>query len=336
MKVIILTEGGQDIGFGHVTRCLSLYQAFEARRYEPEFIIAGDDSVKDILPDKKFRILNWRHQREELMRALQETEVVLVDSYLAGFDVYKMISEAVRIPVFIDDNKRLAYPRGIVVNWGIHAHDMQYPQDPQVTYLLGPGYIALRKAFSDVDEKKINPEVSQVMVTFGGEDSKNMTPKVLEFLRKKYPKLKKHVIIGRAFTNTSEIEAAADINTYLVHSPDDEGMKTIMLKSDIAISAGGQTLYELARVGVPTVGVIVAENQRNSVNAWAKTGFLENAGFWTDEDIMAKIETKFQGILGLDKRARAAASGRCRVSGNGAEKIIDFIASSETFREIHV
>lgn len=31
MKVFILTEGGKDIGFGHITRCLSLYHAFEER-----------------------------------------------------------------------------------------------------------------------------------------------------------------------------------------------------------------------------------------------------------------------------------------------------------------
>ena len=30
-KVIILTEGGKKVGFGHITRCISLYQAFEEK-----------------------------------------------------------------------------------------------------------------------------------------------------------------------------------------------------------------------------------------------------------------------------------------------------------------
>ena len=39
MKVFIITEGSKNIGFGHITRCISLYQAFEERGIIPEFII---------------------------------------------------------------------------------------------------------------------------------------------------------------------------------------------------------------------------------------------------------------------------------------------------------
>jgi len=31
MKVFIITEGSKNTGFGHITRCLSLYQAFEEK-----------------------------------------------------------------------------------------------------------------------------------------------------------------------------------------------------------------------------------------------------------------------------------------------------------------
>ena len=38
MKVFIITEGGKNIGFGHITRCLSLYQALK-EKVELEFIV---------------------------------------------------------------------------------------------------------------------------------------------------------------------------------------------------------------------------------------------------------------------------------------------------------
>ncbi len=38
MKVFIITEGGKNIGFGHINRCLSLYQAFE-EKIGLEFIV---------------------------------------------------------------------------------------------------------------------------------------------------------------------------------------------------------------------------------------------------------------------------------------------------------
>ena len=49
MKVIILTEGGKDIGFGHITRCMSLYQAFEEKGIKSQFIVNADYSAAVIL-----------------------------------------------------------------------------------------------------------------------------------------------------------------------------------------------------------------------------------------------------------------------------------------------
>jgi spore coat polysaccharide biosynthesis predicted glycosyltransferase SpsG len=163
------------------------------------------------------------------------------------------------------------------------------------------------------------------MVTLGGDDSKNLTPKILRFLVERYPGLEKHVIIGGAFKNIKEIEAVADTNTHIVYSPDDEGMKAVMTESDIAICSGGQTLYELAFCGVPAVVVAVAENQLNNVSGWEKTGFIENAGFWSDENIIENTAAKFRLMMEYERRLRAVDAGRRIVPGNGADRIVDFI-----------
>jgi spore coat polysaccharide biosynthesis predicted glycosyltransferase SpsG len=183
----------------------------------------------------------------------------------------------------------------------------------------------LRKAFWDVPGKKIKQKVNRVMVTFGGDDSKSLTPNVLSFLTEKYPSLKKNVIIGNAFKNVGEIKAAADVYTRLIHSPDDIGMKDIMVESDVAISSGGQTLYELACVGVPTVAVAVAENQRKNVKGWEQTGFIENAGFWEDNHLMDNLAIKFHRFMDYLRRSQSAKAGRQLVPGNGANRIVDFI-----------
>ena len=59
MKVVILTEGGADIGFGHITRCLSLYQAFEEKGIVSEMIINGDGSVLGLLRNSNYQIFDW-------------------------------------------------------------------------------------------------------------------------------------------------------------------------------------------------------------------------------------------------------------------------------------
>jgi hypothetical protein len=44
MDVLILTEGGKNTGFGHIIRCISIYQAFEECGINPVLIINGDES----------------------------------------------------------------------------------------------------------------------------------------------------------------------------------------------------------------------------------------------------------------------------------------------------
>ena len=87
----------------------------------------------------------------------------------------------------------------------------------------------LNKEFWEVPEKKIKEKIESIMVTFGGEDAKNMTPKILEFSNQKYPNLIKNVIIGRAFQNIDDIKKCAEKNTNLIYYPDAEKMKEVML-----------------------------------------------------------------------------------------------------------
>ena len=50
------------------------------------------------------------------------------------------------------------------------------------------------------------------MVTFGGDDARNMTPKILRFLKNEYPDVRKNVIIGNAFNNIDEIKRETEFS----------------------------------------------------------------------------------------------------------------------------
>jgi len=290
MKVFIITEGGNNTGFGHITRCLSLYQAFEERGIKPKFIINGDNNIEYLLKDVNYQIFNWLDEKSKLFEMVKDADITIIDSYLADSSFYIQVSKLVKLPVNIDDNKRLDSPNGIVVNGNIHAEKLDYPKKDGITYLLGTKYTPLRKKFWEVPEKKIKEKIKSIMVTFGGDDVKNMSPKILAFLNDEYPNLIKNVIIGRAFENIDEIKKCTDKNTNLIYYPDAEKMKRIMLESDIAISACGQTLNEFTRVGVPTIGVCIAENQSGNIKGWGKVGFLEYAGWYNKSNIFEKIK----------------------------------------------
>jgi len=325
LRVYILTEGSSSIGFGHVTRCLSLYQAFEEKDIKPKFFINGDDSVIGLVKSTDYEIIDWLKMRQEVFERIKNSDIVIIDSYLADKEFYEYLSKLVKLPVYIDDNKRIDYPKGIVINGNIHAEDLNYPKKEGIIYLLGTKYTPLRKEFWEVPEKEIRDTVQSIMITFGGDDVRNMTPKVLKFLSENYPELKKNVIIGKGFCNVNEIKTAADRNTNLIYYPDAEQMKQVMLDSDIAISAGGQTLYELARVGVPTIAVAIADNQLGNVKGWQQAGFIKYAGWGRERNIMKNIDFCLSQIINFSVRKKKSFLGRKFVNGKGAIEVVNFI-----------
>ena len=323
MNALILTEGGLNIGFGHIMRCLSLCQAFEANGILPELVINGDASIDDVLKNRRHKRFNWLEQKERVLSSIKDSDIAIIDSYLADAGFYREISDSVRVAVYIDDNKRVDYPKGVIVNGSISAEMLHYPGRESITYLLGPQFIPLRKEFWNVPGKKIREKIESIMITFGGDDAGNITPSVLKLLTMQYPRVAKNVIIGRGYRNAEEIKMAADGRTELIYFPGAEGMKTVMLESDIAISAGGQTLYELARVGVPAISVIVADNQINNVQGWEKNGFVVNAGWYNAPDLPEKINDGFKLLEELSARERMSKAGRLLVDGNGAERVVE-------------
>ena len=136
MKVFILTEGGKGIGFGHITRCSALCEAFEEKCIRPYFIVNADNSAKTLLKGKRNKIFNWLKKQDELFNMVSGADVIVLDSYLAKDNLYRKIAELTKIAVYVDDNKRIVYPEGIVVNGAIYAKGLNYSKAKNVTICL--------------------------------------------------------------------------------------------------------------------------------------------------------------------------------------------------------
>lgn len=328
MNVFILTEGGRNTGLGHITRCTSIYQAFEEVGIRPELIVNGDETVHDFVKDKNCKIFDWLNNRETLFALVGDTDIIFIDSYLADYDVYEKISSIAGTGVYFDDNIRIEYPRGFVINGAVFAEQMPYPQRKDITYLLGTQYTPVRKEFWDVPAKPIRNNVEIIMMTFGGMDVHNLTPKVLKLLQDTYPRLFKKVIVGSSFRNVAEIERLKDKNTELIYRLGATEMKKVMLESDIAISAGGQTLYELARIGVPTVAVAVADNQADNICGWQKAGFAEYVGWWADTEFTEMIKQKIELLKDKTIREYKRVVGNSITDGAGSSRIVKELLSN--------
>ena len=311
MKVAIITEGLQGTGYGHLTRCLSIYQAFEEKGITPLYVANCDDEGKKFIPDVNLLQLNWLVQSEELLNRIDNYDIAVIDSYLAPLEIYEKIYHAVKKVVYTDDYLRLDYPPGIIVNGTIGAENLPYKNDGKHKLLLGVDYMPLRKEFWDVDvPDRSKQETKNILITFGAQDFRKLTSIVLSFLLKEFPQFNYHVVLGR-ITN----EEIRQENVHYNYSLNACEMLDLMLKTDLAVTATGQTTYELARIGMPTVAVGVAENQKYNIKGWLNRKFIKDEIWFDDENLLEKIE----------KNINVRLNETCNiiVDGQGARRIYE-------------
>jgi len=335
-KVVFFTESGEKIGLGHVYRCLALAQEFDQNGVKPIFIInAGEDFSSILKPYETFTV-DWISNFERVSEFLNSETIAVIDSYLAPMDVYERIREKAKTGVYFDDTKRIAYPKGFIVNGQINASDFDYPEQPGRTYLLGTKYQPVRKEFKETSTRNIKESLESIMITFGGDDARSLTRFVLTLLNEKYPNLRKNVVIGNSFVDKLEDISHEKIVFY--RNADAETMKNIMLSSDLAISAAGQTLYELAVSGTPTIAIGVAENQKGNIEGWQQAGFIEFAGWWNEKALENKLFKIIAKMMDRTKRSEKTANVQKIIDGMGSGRILKriFAGTSEKINRVAI
>mgnify|MGYP006432842393 FL=1 len=324
--MIVLTEGGKKSGFGHITRCVSICNEFNKKGFKINFIVYGDHSIKNTLNNFKFSVTNCigDFYKDEL--AIKNSLVVLIDSIkISKVDILKILSLNNNV-IHIDDEKQYnIVNNGFILDWTINRFKKSTVShaSKNVTYLTGSKYIPLRKEFYNSPKYVVNITVKKVLLTFGGSDVRNITPKILGFLVDNYTNIEKKVIIGSSCKNIENIKKISDKNTSIVIGASAESMARSMYDSDVAIASGGQTLYELAKIGVPTIAIILVDNAVDDTIGWESVGFLKNIGWFDDKNLLKNLSNEFFLLQDEKERKKMSKAGTSSVQGNGAKLIAD-------------
>lgn len=323
MRVVVLTEGYSFTGYGHIYRCMAIAQTFKENNIKVSFIVNGDDSVSELLSSYHLYLYNWLEYTDRLMDNLNEDDLLFIDSYLAPIELYERVSEKVKLSVYLDDFNRLFYPCGVIVNGTVGAEFLPYKNNELHTYLLGKDYIILRDAFKNlVSERKISSVINTVLITFGGSDPLNLTKKVLKELVSCYPGWRKLVVLGPLFSDYECIESISDDNTAIYKNINAEGMRELMMESDLAFSAAGQTINELALTGLPSVIFKVAENQTNNISGWKKIGFIDEFIDATVEWSMDNLTNAISKLNDYSVRMNISIKGMSQIDVKGTRRIM--------------
>ncbi|MCK4793152.1 MAG: methyltransferase domain-containing protein, partial [Desulfobacteraceae bacterium] len=102
-----------------------------------------------------------------------------------------------------------------------------------------------------------------------------------------------------------------------------------MLESDIAIAAGGQTLYELARIGIPAIVAAIVDNQLGNIEGFQRLGFIDYAGYWDECDLLNRILGGFESLKDRKDRFQMRTKGRRIIDGKGSLRIRDALLNTK-------
>ncbi|EOQ98179.1 hypothetical protein LEP1GSC195_1080 [Leptospira wolbachii serovar Codice str. CDC] len=275
--ILIFTEALVSTGLGHLGRCTALAEKLIENGKNVRLVVHTDESFPNW--DFPCKILKkvWTSETDlnGFLKSLPDKrQTFYVDSYLAPLNIYNILKSYCLELICIDDDNRLKYPAGsTILNPGYPGLFLGYDKE-KYKIVTGKDQVLLRKPFRKVlpiQQKKKPPE--KILITLGGSDPNNFSSKILEILVNKFSQMEKHFVIGPGFANALELKNLADQKTYFYKNLNAEKMCELMLNVDFAITAGGQTMYELDACSVPMIVIETAENQRNNIR-----GFVEFQG----------------------------------------------------------
>ena len=107
-------------------------------------------------------------------------------------------------------------------------------------------------------------------------------------------------------------------------------MSELMQKSDIAITAGGTTVLELSAIGVPTIGIAVADDQEAGLNYMGNVGMIKYAGRLHNDNFWSSLLLEFYGLLeNYTDRKILYTNSKKYIDGNGARRIYNHIIEQD-------
>ncbi|WP_431483997.1 UDP-2,4-diacetamido-2,4,6-trideoxy-beta-L-altropyranose hydrolase [Pseudomonas solani] len=341
MRVLIRADASLRIGFGHVMRCLTLADALRDSGCEVLFACAAEPgNALQLIADRGFSTcalpggdlrqsaeapLPWAADIAALWVALDGAgtfDWCIVDHYGLGADWQRAVRARARQVMVIDDLANRDHDADLLLDQNLTASNRAYagrlPAPCQS--LLGTRFALLRPEFFG-GPIELAGEARRVVVSFGGVDPTKETLKAMEALQG-LPALEVDFVAGAANPAWDELVSRCEGQpNWRLHRHLND-FAELLRRADLCIGAGGATSWERAVLGIPTLCIALAENQRPNAEALAEAGahlYLGESSAVTAADLRAAVQV-LAGNLGL--RRSLAARSRALVDGMGVGRVL--------------
>lgn len=327
----IRADMNKTIATGHIMRCLSIADAARRLGEESIFLLADGEAAK-LLQQRgyDFIILDtaWNDMESELPKILsvieeKKIEKLLIDSYQVTETYLSTLRKQVKV-CYIDDVNAFDYPVDMLVCYANYYEKFGYTSRLKDTKLcLGTAYAPLRAAFENCPPKKMSGRAEKLLLLSGGTDPYHFLEQMLGKLDDtRYQKV--DVICGALNQDYEKLyEKYNGCGGIRIHKQVSD-MENYMQEADMAVSAGGSTLYELCACGTPTISYSMADNQLDNVHKFHEDGMIPYAGDLRTPDVAEEVVRLLEELgENTDLRKERSRKMQKMVDGKGALRIAD-------------
>jgi UDP-2,4-diacetamido-2,4,6-trideoxy-beta-L-altropyranose hydrolase len=350
VNVVFRVDASYRIGSGHVNRCLSLarvlgnngVQSSFVCRHLPDVLAArirsrGHGLIR--LPTVQVRDANEAADRYVgPLEATQEEDAqqtkaalrgrrcdwMIIDHYSLDFRWEEALREIATTVMVIDDLADRRHDCDLLLDQNYYADlNSRYESllPAQSDSLLGPGYALLDPQFAAARASTV-PAQDRLFVSVGASDPFGICVKAIDSLHRFVPRsLGAEVVAGSdAAAGNDARKASSGLHDVTVYGYIDD-IASVMARCTLALGAGGSSTWERCAIGLPSVVIITADNQRKMAVDLAQTGVIEVLGEGKDVSAGA-IHAALAELRGdPSRRSRMRRHAMDLVDGEGAYRV---------------
>ncbi|WRA24020.1 CMP-N-acetylneuraminic acid synthetase [Helicobacter pylori] len=232
MPVKILCDAFVTSGLGHVRRCEKILSFIEKLGVEASLYLYKQNDIGAFL------------------EGVGNDDFLIADSYCLNSKDFYLLKEKAKSLMVIEDKEHAKgfYPKNTkIMNFTLNA--LKHYNHASKDHYLGVGFYPVDARF--IYERPINTANKEVLITLGGSEQK-ILKEIVKILENKNVNL--HIISPYTPKNPPK-------NTHYYSPLNPLEFSSLMKFCTCAISAAGQTLYELALSQTPSLILPIASNQ---------------------------------------------------------------------------
>lgn len=316
MRIAFRADASIQIGTGHVMRCLTLAEEMRRQGHQCLFICRNHEGhLADLIAQKGFELhllgsppetsakfgtqepalthadwlgVPWQTDASQTLEvhARNATDWLIVDHYALDVNWERSLAEAVGQVMVIDDLADREHECAVLLDQNLGRESVEYEAlvPRSCTKLIGPQYALLRPEFAELRptslERRHSPELKRILISLGGVDRTNVTGQVLEVLSNSTlpPETELDIVMGGSAPYLEAVKRqASGLFFRATVSVNVSDMAERMCRADLAIGAAGSTSWERSCVGLPTIMLVLADNQKSAAKALSDLGAVITA-----------------------------------------------------------